>query len=203
MMVIINFLRLLILLFFTTYSFSQKVDKKSYLKIVYDFLQTELKQERYKNYPISSYDWCLVGDTGYLIGDYEAEYKQIKMASKNFVRDSYFPIDSISIERIKKKNESLNFAPWEVNDFPNYNFKIIKQELIRDNIKSGVYTDIRPMLVISISVPLFINKNLFIIGFTSQDTKLGSEMIRYFSALMVRKNGKWEKKYEYFNGVYY
>ena len=137
------------------------------------------------------------------IYNYEYVYKQINNNSRKFVSQPEFPINSFGIEKIKLKESKLDLTLWEAKDFPKFNFKIIKSQLILDNIRSNKYITSKPMMVVSVSTPLFINKNKFIIGFSSSDTKLGSNSIEHFAALMVRKKGKWVKIYEYSDGVYY
>lgn len=196
-------LKIIFIFFITTYSFSQKIVKKNYLKAVNDFLELELRKERYKNYPTTSYDWCLVENYNNVpVGKYENDYKSLNKGQDPLFMKTYFPIDSLEIEKIKLKYSKTEIPLWETKDFPNFNFKIIKYQLISDNIKSGKYLEIKPMLVIIVTLPLFINKNKCIIGFRTMETKLGGEVIDHSLVMMVRKKGKWEKIYDYYDGYY-
>ena len=50
---------------------------------------------------------------------------------------------------------------------------MIKCQLVGDNIKSGKYLHEKRKLVLSISPPIFIDKNKVIISFNSKSTELG------------------------------
>jgi hypothetical protein len=170
-------------------------------QIVNDFLDTELKKERYNNY--KDYQIVVIEEAlGKMkpLSTYEFNYIY-KNSWGKFI--SEWQLDSLQIKRIKAglKNEKIYF--WKASDFNNFKVNILKYEELRNIINTGQYINLPKRKIIYLSTPLIIDNNNALLSFEIGNGDLGFNPITHFTVLMQKVNGIWIQKSFYEDGVYY
>lgn len=182
--------------FIETFVENTKVENslsKNEKNIVNDFLDFELKKNKYKNYDnfkillikegigkISSlniYRYC-----------YEERNLQIRSATnKDWV------IDSVEIKNIQDTVKNKNYL-WKTSDITNFKVDTIGVMTINKSTKSYKdYDKYKNKLVIYLSVPLIIKTNNALISYKCSSVVLGYRTIDMFTALLKKsENEKWK-----------
>lgn len=198
--------------FFTIifYSCRSQVDIKqnninqSENSIVNDFLDAELKNELYKKY--KDYKIVIIEDAGNGIKSlnaYEYAYKDFHSNVKNVTLEDNLRLgwilDSIEIKKYREKIVNIEPYEWKVTDFKNIKVELLKFEELRKTTNTGKY--LKNNLIIFLSRPLLIDENNALLSFEIGNGDLGFNSITHFTALMKKKNDKWEVKTNYWDGV--
>lgn len=166
------------------------------LNIVNDFLEDELKSDRYKSY--ENFNFFVIEEArkkSNSLYAYEFSYKEFYKQNKE--RD-FWLLDSL---QIKKKKEELEFEKqyyWKVTDFKNIKVSLLKYEEFREIIKKGQYVDLPNRLIIHLSTPLIIDDKNALISFDIGNGNLGYGAIKHFTVLMKQVGDKWIQ-YEFFD----
>lgn len=182
--------------FIETFVENTKVENslsKNEKNIVNDFLDFELKKDKYKNY--NNFKILLIkeaiGKTSSLTiyrYCYEERNLQIRSATnKDWI------IDSLEIKNIQDTLENKNYL-WKTSDITNFKIDTIDVMTINKSTKSYKdYDKYKNKLVIYLSVPLIIKTNNALISYKCSNVVSGYRTIDMFTALLKKtKKGKWE-----------
>lgn len=178
--------------------------KQSENSIVNDFLDAELKNESYKKY--KDYNIVIIEDAGNGIKSlnaYEYAYKDFHSNVKNVTLEDNLRLgwilDSLELKKYREKIINIESYEWKVTDFKNIKVKLLKFEELRKTTNTGKY--LKNNLIIFLSSPLLIDKNNALLSFEIGNGDLGFNSITHFTALMKKKNDKWEVQTSYWDGV--
>lgn len=178
--------------------------KQSENSIVNDFLDAELKNESYKKY--KDYNIVIIEDAGNGIKSlnaYEYAYKDFHSNVKNVTLEDNLRLgwilDSLELKKYREKIINIESYEWKVTDFKNIKVKLLKFEELRKTTNTGKY--LKNNLIIFLSSPLLIDKNNALLSFEIGNGDLGFNSINHFTALMKKKNDKWEVQTSYWDGV--
>ena len=168
--------------------------------IVNDFLDFELKKDRYKNY--KGYEFFIIEEALKKmkpLSDYEFNLKYKDSWGKSIKN---WILDTIQIKDLKLKLEKEEVYHWKTSDFKNTKVNFCKYEELRKIINSGAYTRLPKRLIIFLSKPLIIDKSNALISFDIGNGALGNSTITHFTVLMKRVNKVWTEKEFYNDGVF-
>ena len=175
--------------------------------IINDFIDIELKKERYKNY---------INSEIVVIEEALKKYKSIEtylysrdewisMDRINKMGDpqnKYF-LDNLQINKIKFELENEEIYHWKVSDFKNVKVSLLKYEDLIKIIRTNAYgSTISKRLIIYLSKPLIIDENNVLISFEIGNGQLGFHSIIHFTVLMKKVNNKWEQSDYFYDGVF-
>lgn len=169
--------------------------------IINEFLDVELKKDRYKNY--NGYDFFIIEEALKKmkpLSDYEFNLKYKDSWGKSI---NNWILDTIQIKDLKIQLEKEEVYHWKVSDFKNIKVDFYKYEQLRTIINTGAYINLPKRLIIFLSRPLIINENNALISFDIGNGTLGNSAITHFTVLMTKENGKWNEKEYYQDGVFY
>lgn len=167
--------------------------------IVNDFLDIELRKEKYKNYKGYQY---IVNEEALkkrnALSAYELNYKY----KNSWGRDiKFWILDSIQIRKIKTELEFEKVYLWKESDFNTIKAKVFKNEELRKTTNNGRY--LKNNLIIFLSRPLIIDEYNALLSFDIGNGDMGNYAITHFTALTQKVNGIWIQKEYYEDGVYY
>lgn len=160
--------------------------------IMNDFLNLELKKEKYKNY--RDYPICILNEgsnrpSPLIIYKYCYDERNLKIRSstnKDWILDEY------QINNIKDTINKNKYI-WRKTDFKNLNVSFVNYNELNDAINKNNYLKYSKKLIIKLSIPLIINKNNALIAFSSKDGWFGYSTIdRFVTLLKKNKDGNWE-----------
>jgi hypothetical protein len=165
-----------------------------------DFLNTELKKERYKSYK----DFEIVVIEEALrkmkpISDYEFNLKYKKSWGKYI---NNWILDTVQINKLKSELEKEEVYHWKVSDFKNIKVSLLKDDELRTIINTGVYVNLPSRLLIYLSKPLIIDENNAFISFEIGNGQLGFASINHFTVLMKKVNNNWVIFEYFYDGVF-
>lgn len=176
--------------------------------IVNDFLNAELATERYKNY--RNLEIVVIEESlkkSQSIEAYEYTYKDWNSFGENGLLDDNerlgFILDTLQIKTLKNKYLNEVNYNWKITDFKNYKVSLMKNETLRNIIKSGEYINLPKKLIIYISKPLIVDEKNALISFNIGSSGLGFTSMNHYTALMNKVNSKWVIIASYDDGVYY
>ena len=174
--------------------------------IINDFIDIELKKERYKNY---------INSEIVVIEEALKKYKSIE--TYLYSRDEWISIDRINkmgdpqnkyfldtlqINKIKFELENEEIYHWKVSDFKNVKVNLLKYEEFRTIINTNAYADFSSKLIIYLSSPLIIDENNAFLSFEIGNGQLGFQSINHFTVLMTKVNNKWTQSDYFYDGVF-
>ena len=168
--------------------------------IVNNFLDIELKKDKYKNY--KGYPICIVKEaigksTPIII--YEYCYNSRDLPIKISTNKDWI-LNEKQIKQIKDTLINSRIHHWETLDFKGLNASIIEYEDLKKSIKENNYLKYSKTLILNLSIPLIINKNSAFISFTSNEGSFGYSTIDRFMVLLKKnKEDKWEIDSYYYN----
>jgi hypothetical protein len=171
------------------------------INIINDFLDTELKLDRYKNY--IEYDYFVIK---------EALKKTKALYAYQFTYNEYYNyqfekqhwiLDSIQIKKLRSDLESEKQYLWKKPDFKSIKVNILEYEELRTIINTGAYLNLPKRLIIFLSRPLIVDDDYALLSFDIGNGDLGNNNITHFTVLMKKERLKWIAKYYFEDGVYY
>lgn len=169
--------------------------------IIDEFLDAELKKDKYKNY--RKHEIFIIEEALKKmkpLSDYEFNMKYKDSWGKSIEN---WILDTIQIKDIKLKLKNEEVYHWKISDFKNKSVNFYKYEELRIIINTGAYTKIPKRLIIFLSKPLVLNKNNALISFDIGNGELGNSSITHFTVLMKKANDKWEEKEYFYDGVFH
>lgn len=170
--------------------------------IINDFLDIELKDDRYKSY--KDYEIVIIEEAykkSKPLYAYEYAYKDLYKHGKEI--KNYWILDSLQIEKMKENIKFENTFHWKTTDFKNIKVGLYKHEELRRIIKSNEYINLPKRLIIYLSRPLIIDNDKALISFDIGNGQLGFNSITHFTVLMNKEKEKWIKGGYYDDGIYY
>ena len=175
-------------------------------KIINDFIDVELKKERYKNYRDA--EIVIIQEAlnkhqsveTYIYSNNEW-ISMNKVNRREDIENQYF-LDSLRIKKLKIELEKEELYYWKVTDFRNIKVSLLKYEELRTIINTGAYSKFSSRMVIHLSKPLILNENNAFISFEIGNGHLGFHSINHFTVLMKKIDNKWEQSNYYYDGVY-
>lgn len=172
--------------------------------IVNDFLDSELKNQLYKKF--DGYEIVIIEDAGNGIKSlnaYEYAYADFHLNVKNVTPEDNLRLgwilDSLGIKKYREKIINIDPYVWKVTDFKNIKVKLLKFEELTKTTNNGRY--LKKNLIIFLSKPLLIDEYNALLSFEIGNGDLGFNPITHFTALMKKKNDKWEVETSYWDGV--
>ncbi|MEO5775292.1 MAG: hypothetical protein ABIQ27_00210 [Flavobacterium sp.] len=168
--------------------------------IVNEFLGSELKKDRYKNY--KDYEVFLIEEAvkkTKSIYAYEYTYKNFYKRERE---REYWILDSVQIKRLKSDLETEKQYYWKISDFKNTKVSLYKYQELRTIIKTGAYVNLPKRLIIFLSKPLIINESTALISFDIGNGTLGNNEITHFTVLMKKNEKKWIAKDYFEDGAF-
>ena len=166
------------------------IDEKT---IVNDFLELELKKDKYKNYKdfkpllileaigklssLTIYRYC-----------YEERNLRIRSASnKDWI------LDGNDIKNIQDTLQNKKYL-WKTTDITNFKVNTIEVDIINKSTKSyKEYEKYKNYLIIYLSVPLIFKQNYALISYVCNDVVAGYSTIDKFTVLLKKSDtGRWE-----------
>ncbi|MDQ1164851.1 hypothetical protein [Flavobacterium sp. SORGH_AS_0622] len=168
--------------------------------IVNDFLDFELKTDRYTAY--KNYDYIIIKEAlkkRKSILAYEFSYNEFYKRERN---RNYWILDSIQIQNIKSDLANEEIYIWKGSDFKKIKVNLLNYEELKAIIKLNDYSKIEKKLIIYLSTPLIIDKDNALISFEIGNGSLGFNSITHFTVLMKNKNEKWVKDAYFEDGVF-
>ncbi len=169
--------------------------------IVNDFLNIELKKDRYINY--KDYQYVIIEEVlkkTKPLADYEFNFKYKKSWGKTI---NNWILDSLQIQKIKTNLQSENQFYWKESDFKNTKVSLLKNEELRTIINTGAYIKLPHRLIIFLSKPLIIDNNSAFLSFDIGNGDLGNNAIKHFTVLMKKINNTWKQEEFYYDNVFY
>ena len=170
--------------------------------IINDFLDIELKDDRYKSY--KDYEIVIIEEAYKKfkpLYTYEYAYKDLYKHGKEI--KNYWILDSLQIEKMKENIKFENTFHWKISDFKNIKVRLYKHEELRRIINSNEYINLPKRLIIYLSRPLIIDNNKALVSFDVGNGQLGFNSITHFTVLMNKEEEKWIKGGYYDDGIYY
>jgi hypothetical protein len=174
--------------------------------IVNDFLNVELKKDRYKS--SKDFEYAIIEEAlkkSKAINSYLYSYQEwLSMNKIDEIGDveNRFFLDSLQIKKIKVDLEREEAYNWKVSDFKNIKVSLLKYEELRIIINTGTYTSLPKKLIMYLSKPLIIDENNAFISFEIGNGQLGFASITHFTVLMKKVNNKWVIYEYYYDGVF-
>lgn len=168
--------------------------------IVNDFLDGELKKERYKSY--KDFEIVIIEEAlkkMQPISDYEFNYKYKESWGK-FI--DHWILDSLQVKNIKIELEKEDIYHWKVSDFKNLNVSLLKYDLFLEKINSNKKMFKKSGFVIFLSKPLIIYDNNAFISFDFSNCNYLCNGINHLTILMRKVNNKWVENGYYEDGVF-
>lgn len=168
--------------------------------IVNDFLDFELKKDKYKNYQnfqplliqeaisktssLKNYSYC-----------YDARNLKVNSSlNKDWI------LDGTEIKTIQDTLQNKKYL-WKPSDIINIKVNTIAVDLINQSTKSyKEYEKYNKNLILYISVPLVLKKNYSIISYRCNDVVAGYSTVEMFTALLKKtENGTWQLDSYYYD----
>lgn len=176
--------------------------------IINDFLDGELKKERYLSY--KDFEIVIIKEALKKMKSLDTYFYSLdewntmnKIKKSDDIKNLYF-LDTIQIKKIKLELEKEIVYNWKVSDFKNINVKLISDEDLRKIINTGSYSPgVTKNLIVFLSRPIIIDKDSVFISFDIGNGEFGNYAITHFTALMRKVNNKWVEKGYYEDGVFY
>lgn len=172
--------------------------------IINDFLDIELKKERYKRY--KDYEIVIIEEALKKIKSIDTylysfdEWNSMNKINKSEdVKNMYF-LDTIQIKKIKNNLKDEEVYHWKVADFKKIKISLFKYEELIKTTNTGEY--LKKKLIIYLSRPLIIDENNAFISFEIGNGDLGFSSITHFTVLMRKKENKWVESGFYEDGVF-
>lgn len=176
-------------------------------EIINDFLDEELKKERYKNYKYLDkfvFDQSIkqiksVEAYIYSFNEWQVmnKYHQVKDTS-----NLYF-LNRLQIDELKSKTEDQQSYSWKENDFNNFRVKLISYKSFNTkSISKKVFFE-KKSFVISISKPLIIDQKNALISFEFSNCEYVCNNINHLTVLMRKIDSHWVQVGYYEDGVFY
>lgn len=172
--------------------------------IINDFLDIELKKERYKRY--KDYEIVIIEEALKKMKSIDTylysldEWNSMNKINKSEdVKNRYF-LDTIQIKKIKNNLKDEEVYRWKTSDFKRDIAYTFKFEELRKTTNTGEY--LKKKLIIYLSRPLIIDENNTFISFEIGNGDLGFSSITHFTVLMRKVNNTWFEKTLYFDGVF-
>jgi hypothetical protein len=166
-------------------------------RIVNDFLEMIIKDDRYTNYPI-----CIMKEGISKLSSlkvYEYCYNDRNLPIKNSTNKEWI-INDLEIKKIKDSLNDSEIHLWNISDFLDNDITILDSSELKKIIKEGSYTKSSKKTLIYLSTPLLINDNNCLMSFRSGDSSFGFQTINSYTALLKKKKtGKWEIDSYYFD----
>lgn len=169
--------------------------------IVNDFLDFELKKDRYKNY--KEYKYVIIEEAlkkNKSLSAYELNYNNKNSWGSDI---KFWVVDSVQINKIKKDIESEKVYHWKIKDFKNIKASTLKSEELRKMINSGMLFYDANRLVIYLSRPLVIDDNNALLSFEIDNCRYLCNSITHFTVLLKKENNKWIENSFYDDGIMY
>ncbi len=174
------------------------------INIINDFLDIELKTDRYEAY--KNIEIILIKEAGNGIESlfvYDYAYKDWHSHGNNAtIADNDrlgWILDSLQIKDLKRIYNDKQDIEWRSSDIKNYKVTVMKNETLREIIKSGNNFILPEKLILYISKPLIIDNNNALISFSISNSRYGNVINRY-TVLMKAKNKKWVIGPKYWDG---
>lgn len=170
------------------------------ITIINDFLEAELKSDRYKSY--KNFELFVIEEAlkkAKPIYAYEYTYKNFYKTEKE---KDYWILDSVQINKLKSNLAFEKQDYWVLSDFKKLKVNLLKYEKLRKIINSGEYNKLSQRLIIYISKPLIIDDKNALISFEIGNGKLGFNEITHFTVLMKKEGGKWIDKNHFEDGIF-
>lgn len=172
-----------------------------------DFIDVELKKERYLNY--KDFEIVIIEEAlkkyqsvETYIYSYDEWISMTKIDRREDIENRYF-LDSLYVKKIKLELEKEEIYHWKISDFKNIKVSLLKYEDLIKIIRINAYgSTISKRLIIYLSKPLIIDKNNALISFEIGNGQLGFHSINHFTVLMKKVNNKWEQSDYYYDGVF-
>ena len=172
--------------------------------IVNEFLDIELKKERYKRY--KDYEIVIIEEALKKMKSINAYLYSLdewntmnKMNKSEDVKNMYF-LDTIQIKKIKNNLKDEEVYHWKVADFKKIKISLFKYEELIKTTNTGEY--LKKKLIIYLSKPLVIDENNIFISFEIGNGDLGFNSITHFTVLMRKIGNKWVESGFYEDGVF-
>lgn len=178
------------------------------INVTNDFLDAELATDRYKNY--GNLEIVLIEEAGNGISNlsvYEHAYKEWhSFGEKATLEDNLrlgWILDTIQIKELKRNYIIKENYNWKISDIKNYKVSIMKNETLRDIIKSSEYINLPEKLILYLKKPLIVVGNNALISFNIGSSALGFTSMNHYTALLKKVNDKWLISATYDDGIYY
>ncbi len=161
--------------------------------IINDFLEIELKKDRYK--PYKNYPICIIKEGISRLSSliiYEYCYTDRNLPIKNSTNKDWI-LNEVQIKNIKDTLINSKTHNWNVSDFTTINVSIIEHSELTKSIKENNYTKFSETLILNLSTPLIINDKNSFITFNSHHGWFGYSTIDRCTVLLKKNTeGKWE-----------
>lgn len=168
--------------------------------IVNDFLDVELKKERYKSY--KDFEFLVIEEAlkkSKPLSDYEFNYKYKNSWGSSITE---WILDSLQIKKIKDEIDNEEVYHWKESDFNNIKVSLLKYNLFREKINSKKPMFEKEGFVIFLSKPLIIDDNNALISFDFLNCNYLCNGINHSTILMRKVNNKWVENGYYEDGVF-
>ena len=169
--------------------------------IINDFLDGELKKERYlsyKDFEIVIIEEALKKIKPLSVYEFNLKYKTSWGMSIN-----HWILNSLQVKKLKKVVENEKVYHWKTIDFKNMKVNTLKYEELNKMINSGMLFYDANRLVIYLSRPLVIDDDNAFLSYEIDNCKYLCNNITHFTVLLKKENNKWIEKEYYEDGVYY
>jgi hypothetical protein len=174
--------------------------------IVNDFLDEELKKERYKSY--KDFKIVLIVEALKTMKSIDTylysldEWNTMNKINKSEdVKNMYF-LDTIQTNTIKSKILNEEIYQWKESDFNNLKMSLLKYNHFREKINSKKTMFEKEGFVIFLSKPLIIDNNNALISFDFLNCNYLCNGINHSTILMRKVNNKWVENGYYEDGVF-
>ena len=178
------------------------------INVTNDFLDAELATDRYKNY--GNLEIVLIEEAGNGISNlsvYEHAYKEWHSSGEKATLEDNLRLgwilDTIQIKELKRNYIIKENYNWKISDIKNYKVSIMKNETLRDIIKSSEYINLPEKLILYLKKPLIVVGNNALISFNIGSSALGFTSMNHYTALLKKVNDKWLISATYDDGIYY
>ena len=175
--------------------------------IITQFLDTELKKDRYKNY--NGHEIYIIEEALKKTKSIDTylysleEWKSMNRINKQRDSENIYFLDSLAIKKLRLKLEKEQIYHWKVSDFKSMKVNLYKYEQLRTIINTGAYVNLPKRLIIFLSKPLIIKENKALISFDIGNGELGNSAITHFTVLLRKVNDEWKDCGHYQDGVFY
>jgi hypothetical protein len=170
------------------------------LNVVNDFIDVELKSDRYKKY--KNYQYTIIEEAwkkSTAIYSYEYSYKNYYDSESD--NKNYWILDTLQVKKIQEEIKNEEVYHWKMTDFKNTKVNLLKFEELRHIINTSAYITLPHRLIIFLSKPLIIDKNNAFINFDIGNGDFGNYAIIHFTVLMKKVDDKWVQSGTYDDGV--
>lgn len=175
-------------------------------KIINDFLEAELKKDRYKYY--KNQEIVVIEESIKKMKSIDTylysldEWNTMNRINKSEDKNNMYFLDSLQLIKLNRNLTNEDVYHWKVSDFKNKEVILQTYDDFINTTKKDDFIYLPNRLILFLSRPLIIDKNNVFISYECIHKEVVYVSITHFTLLMRKVNNKWKQMGHYEDGVY-